>query len=94
MSKTGALGLRAILFSPQSAITNHYIPEIKFENKASDKCPTEDQVRIVSYSHDLKQLHQMVCDELTHQNVLGIPQEHNVNIQIFLPIFPEAQGQG
>jgi hypothetical protein len=56
-------------------------------NWASDKRPTADQVRMVSYSHDLKQLHQMVCDELTQQNVLGIPQEHNVNVQFVCPSF-------
>jgi hypothetical protein len=56
-------------------------------NWASDKRPTADQVRMVSYSHELKQLHQMVCDELTHQNVLGIPQEHNVNVQFVCPSF-------
>jgi hypothetical protein len=56
-------------------------------NWASEKRPTADQVRVVSYSHDLKQLHQLVCDELTEQNVLGIPQEHNVNVQFVCPSF-------
>ena len=56
-------------------------------NWASDKRPTADQVRVVSYSHELKQLHQVVCDELTQQNVLGIPQESNVNVQFVCPSF-------
>ena len=56
-------------------------------NWASDKRPTADQVRVVSYSHELKQLHQVVCDELTQQNVLGIPQESNVHVQFVCPSF-------
>jgi len=56
-------------------------------NWASETRPTADQVRMVSYSHDLKQLHQAVCDDLTHQQVLGIPQEHDITVQFVCPSF-------
>jgi hypothetical protein len=66
-------------------------------NWAGETRPTADQVRMVSYSHDLKQLHQAVCDDLTNQQVLGIPQEHNVNVQFVCPSFlrrkPKAKGK-
>ena len=56
-------------------------------NWAGDTRPAASQVRMVSYSHDLKQLHQAVCDELTHQGVLGIPQEAGINVQFVCPSF-------
>jgi len=66
-------------------------------NWAGDTRPTADQVRMVSYSHDLKQLHQAVCDDLTHQQVLGIPQEHDLTVQFVCPSFlrrkPRAKGK-
>ena len=72
-------------------------PHICRLNWASDTRPTADGVRMVSYSHDLKQLHQEVCDDLTQQGVLGIPQNFNVNIQFVCPSFlrrkPKAKGK-
>jgi hypothetical protein len=62
-------------------------PHVCHLNWAGDTRPTADQVRMVSYSHDLKQLHQAVCDELTDQQVLGIPQENNVTVQFVCPSF-------
>jgi len=66
-------------------------------NWAGDTRPTADQVRMVSYSHDLKQLHQAVCDDLTNQQVLGIPQNHGINVQFVCPSFlrrkPRAKGK-
>jgi hypothetical protein len=66
-------------------------------NWAGDTRPTADQVRMVSYSHDLKQLHQTVCDDLTRQQVLGIPQEHDITVQFVCPSFlrrkPRAKGK-
>ena len=56
-------------------------------NWAGDTRPAANQVRMVSYSHDLKQLHQAVCDELTHQGVLGIPQQAGINVQFVCPSF-------
>jgi hypothetical protein len=56
-------------------------------NWASDRRPTANPVRVVNYSHNLKQLHQAVCDELTNQNVLGVPQHFNVNVQHVCPSF-------
>jgi len=72
-------------------------PHVCRLNWAGDTRPTADQVRMVSYSHDLKQLHQAVCDDLTNQQVLGIPQDHNVNVQFVCPSFlrrkPKAKGK-
>ena len=66
-------------------------------NWAGETRPTSDQVRMVSYSHDLKQLHQAVCDDLTQQQVLGIPQHHNLAVQFVCPSFlrrkPKAKGK-
>ena len=62
-------------------------PHVCKLNWAGETRPTANQVRMVSYSHDLKQLHQTVCDELTHQGVLGIPQQHDVNVQFVCPSF-------
>ena len=66
-------------------------------NWSGDTRPTTDQVRMVNYSHELKQLHQAVCDDLTNQQVLGIPQEHNINVQFVCPSFlrrkPKAKGK-
>jgi hypothetical protein len=72
-------------------------PHVCRLNWAGQTRPTADQVRMVSYSHDLKQLHQAVCDDLTHQQVLGVPQDHNVNVQFVCPSFlrrkPRAKGK-
>ena len=66
-------------------------------NWAGDTRPTATGVRSVCYSHDLKQLHQQVCDELTQQQVLGIPQDFNINVQYVCPSFlrrkPKAKGK-
>ena len=62
-------------------------PHVCKLNWAGDTRPQANQVRMVSYSHDLKQLHQAVCDELTQQGVLGIPQNYDVNIQFVCPSF-------
>ncbi len=72
-------------------------PHVCRLNWAGQTRPTADQVRMVSYSHELKQLHQAVCDDLTHQQVLGIPQDHNINVQFVCPSFlrrkPRAKGK-
>jgi hypothetical protein len=72
-------------------------PHVCRLNWAGQTRPTADQVRMVSYSHELKQLHQAVCDDLTHQQVLGIPQDHNLNVQFVCPSFlrrkPKAKGK-
>jgi len=74
-----------------------YGPHTCHLNWAGPTRPTADQVRMVSYSHELKQLHQAVCDELTNNQVLGIPQEHGVNVQFVCPSFlrrkPRAKGK-
>ena len=66
-------------------------------NWASDTRPTQTGVRSICYSHDLKQLHQQVCDELTQQQVLGIPQDFHTNVQYVCPSFlrrkPKAKGK-
>ena len=72
-------------------------PHVCKLNWAGDTRPTSSQIRMVSYSHDLKQLHQAVCDDLTNQQVLGIPQQHNINVQFVCPSFlrrkPKAKGK-
>jgi len=72
-------------------------PHVCKLNWAGATRPTADQVRMVSYSHDLKQLHQAVCDDLTNQQVLGIPQDHDITVQFVCPSFlrrkPKAKGK-
>ena len=45
------------------------------------------KVPIASYSHELKGVLQEVCDELTSQGVLKIPQDHNIIVQSVCPSF-------
>ena len=72
-------------------------PHICRLNWAGETRPVATGVRSVCYSHDLKQLHQQVCDELTQQQVLGIPQDFGINIQYVCPSFlrrkPKAKGK-
>ena len=44
-------------------------------------------MRVPNYNHELKGLQQDLMDELTNQNVLLIPQEHNIKIQSVCPSF-------
>ena len=62
-------------------------PHVCRLNWAGDTRPAANQVRMVRYSHNLKQLHQAVCDELPHQGVLGIPQQAGINVQFVCPSF-------
>ena len=45
------------------------------------------KVPIVNYNHDLKGVMQEICDELTTQGVLKIPQQHNILVQSVCPSF-------
>ena len=49
--------------------------------------PTARKVPIVSYSHDLKGVMQEICDKLTDQGVLKVPQHHNIIVQSVCPSF-------
>ena len=56
-------------------------------NWASDERPAASKGRVPCYDHDLKVLQQQVMDDLTDQNVLLIPQEHNIQVQAICPSF-------
>ena len=56
-------------------------------NWASQERPPASKVRVPNYNHDLKGLQQDLMNELTNQNVLLIPQEHNIKIQSVCPSF-------
>ena len=49
--------------------------------------PTARKVPIASYSHDLKGVMQEICDKLTDQGVLKVPQHHNILVQSVCPLF-------
>ena len=56
-------------------------------NWASQERPPASNVRVPNYNHDLKGLQQDLMNELTNQNVLLIPKEHNIKIQSVCPSF-------
>ena len=56
-------------------------------NWANQTRPQSTKVQTISYDHQTKVLLQQVIDELTDQNVLGIPQEDNIIIQHASPSF-------
>ena len=49
--------------------------------------PQASKVHTVNYDHDTKQLLQEVCDDFTNSQVLGIPQEHDIQVQHVSPCF-------
>ena len=56
-------------------------------NWASTERPSATKVHTPSYDHDLKVLQQELMDDLTSQNVLIIPQEHDIEVQAICPSF-------
>ena len=56
-------------------------------NWASSERHLASKVKVPSYDHDLKGLQQELMDDLTLQNVLLIPQEHNITVQAVCPSF-------
>ena len=56
-------------------------------NWANQTRPQSNKVQTISYDHNTKILLQQVIDDLTNQNVLGIPQEEDVLIQHASPSF-------
>ena len=56
-------------------------------NWANETKPQSTKVHTISYDHNTQVLLQQVIDDLTQQNVLGIPQEDNVIIQHASPSF-------
>ena len=56
-------------------------------NWTSQQRPTARKVPIAGYSHDLKGVMQEICDELTDQGVLKVPQHHNIIVQSVCPSF-------
>ena len=49
--------------------------------------PDARKVPVANYDHDLKGIMQELCDHLTNQNVLKIPQEHNMFVHSVCPSF-------
>ena len=66
---------------------NFYGKHVCNLNWASKERPTASKVQVPNYDHDLKVLQQEVMDELTDQNVLMVPQEHNIDVQSVCPSF-------
>ena len=56
-------------------------------NWASSERPTASKVKVPSYDHALKGLQQELMDDLTHQGVLLIPQDHDIKVQAVCPSF-------
>ena len=56
-------------------------------NWSSLQRPEAKKVPIANYDHDLKGVMQEICDDLTQQGVLKIPQEHNICVQSVCPSF-------
>ena len=56
-------------------------------NWASKERPQASKVKVPNYHHDLQGLQQELMDDLTDQNVLLIPQEHNILVQTVCPSF-------
>ena len=67
---------------------NHYFGKhICKLNWISLQRPEARKIPIANYDHDLKGVMQELCDELTQQGVLKIPQEHNILVQSVCPAF-------
>ena len=54
---------------------------------ANNERPSSKKVHCVQYNSQLNALLQQVCDQLTADNVLGIPQQENVEVQHVMPCF-------
>ena len=67
---------------------NHYFGKHVCKlNWASLQRPDARKVPVANYNHDLKGIMQELCDDLTNQNVLKIPQEHNMFVHYVCPSF-------
>ena len=62
---------------------NHYC-KLKFANQER---PSSRKVTCVQYNNHMNVLLQQVCDQLTDSNVLGIPQQENIDVQHVMPCF-------
>lgn len=56
-------------------------------NWADHNRPPANKIHNINYDHDTKVLLQQVCDNFTDAGVLGIPQEHDIQIQHVSPAF-------
>ena len=56
-------------------------------NWSSNERPAASKVRVPHYNHELQGLQQELMDDLTDQDVLLVPQEHNVIVQAVCPSF-------
>ena len=56
-------------------------------NWSSLQRPQARKVPIANYDHDMKGIMQELCDDLTNQKVLKIPQEHGIFVQSVCPSF-------
>ena len=56
-------------------------------NWATAQRPEARKIPIANYNHGLKGIIQEICDKLTQQGVLKIPQEHNIKVQSVCPSF-------
>ena len=56
-------------------------------NWTSQQRPEARKVPIASYHHNMKGIMQEICDDLTSQGVLKIPQQHNILVQSVCPSF-------
>lgn len=65
----------------------HFGPHKCQLNWASDQMPEARKIPIANYNHKLKSVMQEVCDELTTQGVMKIPQEHSIKVQSVCPSF-------
>ena len=74
---------------------NHFYGQHKCHlNWATAERPSASKVRVPCYDHDLKVLQQELMDDLTEQNVLLVPQDHNIKVESVCPSFIQRKKRG
>ncbi len=61
-------------------VNGYYGRHVCSLNWASSQRPLAWKVPIANYDHELKGILQEVCDDLTRQGVLKIPQDHGIKV--------------
>ena len=65
----------------------YFGPHVCRLNWSTAQRPQAKKFPVASYDHKLKGLMQEICDDLTDQGVLKVPQEHNITVQSVCPSF-------
>ena len=65
----------------------YYSPHLCKLNWASSQRPEANKIPISNYDFKLKGILQEVCDDMTAQGVLKVPQDHGIQVQSVCPSF-------